>query len=80
MQAEYHLNRNYALGAEIPLNMFYEFLGIDNVDSGDYIGWGWGLAEDGICWIDFNHTKVTNKDGSVYYRIDPLFSPSPLLN
>ena len=79
LQAEYHVNRNYTLGGEIPLNMFYEFLGLDDVEPGDYIGWGWDLAEDGIAWIDFNHTKVTNKDGSVYYRIDPLFDPLPLM-
>lgn len=31
LQAEYHLNRNFAIGADVTLNDFYLFLGIDRI-------------------------------------------------
>lgn len=46
LQAEYHLNRNFALmGGFVPLNMFYEFLGIE--PKQDFAGLGWWV-DDGL--------------------------------
>lgn len=76
LQAEYHLNRNFALGACVSINDFYDFLGVDRVDYGEDIGWGSNLWNDGINWIDFNHIK-SDKDpsGAIYYIIDYPFGP-----
>lgn len=61
LQAEYHLNRNFALtGGFITLNDFYEFLGIDKEPEGDKIGW---MVSDGLYWVDFDHQKTVVDDG-----------------
>ena len=73
MNAEYHLNRNFTLGAEIPLNMFYEFLGLEKTDYGDAVGWT--VCDDGIYWIDFNHRK-TVVNGHKCCIIEMLYEPT----
>ncbi len=61
LQAEYHLNRNFALmGGYAPLNMFYEFLGIEQLQELAGLCW-W--VNDEMSWIDFNHTKAMVDDG-----------------
>lgn len=61
LQAEYHLNRNFALmGGFVPLNMFYEFLGIEPLQ--DFSDFGW-YVDDNLLWIDFNHSKAMVDDG-----------------
>ena len=61
LQAEYHLNRNFALGGGfITLNQFYEFLGIEPVPGGDEVGW---MVSDGLYWVDFDHQKTVVDDG-----------------
>lgn len=72
LEAEYHLNRNWCLGARMYVNDFYEFLGIEGVDGGDEIGWFWS---DEIAWIDFNHHKATLEDGLEVYVVDFVFDP-----
>ena len=74
MLAEYHLNRNFALGAAPDKNMFYDFLGIDKTADGDYVGWDYS---GGIYWIDFEHIKNITDDGLEYYIINPIFWPEP---
>ena len=48
--AEYHVNRNMALGALILLNDFYEFLGLERTEYGGEVGW---YVNDDYIWIDF---------------------------
>ena len=72
LQAEYHINRNFALGADISLNDFYLFLGIEKTDGGDMIGWS---GVDGYEWIDFENIRSTLEDGTPYYIISPMFEP-----
>mgnify|MGYP000867048717 CR=1 FL=1 len=61
LQAEYHLNRNFALGGGfITLNQFYEFLGIEPVPGGDEVGW---MVSDGLYWVDFDHQRTVVDDG-----------------
>ena len=77
LQAEYHLNRNFALsGGFVSLNQFYEFLGIDKVPGGDEIGW---MVSDGLYWVDFDHQKTAVDDGLngevECYIIDAPFPP-----
>lgn len=78
LQAEYHLNRNFALGGSISLNEFYNFLGISEIDGGDCIGWD---CEWGYYWIDFNHRKkkcVIKGNEVDCYIIEMVFSPETI--
>lgn len=77
LQAEYHLNRNFAIGGGfITLNQFYEFLGISKVKGGDEVGW---MVSDELYWVDFDHQKTMVDDGLngevECYIIDAPFPP-----
>lgn len=74
IQAEYHLNRNFMFAGTIPLNDFYEFLGLEKTDFGDSVGWS--SVNGDIYWIDFNHRRVTLDDGMEVYVIDMVFEPT----
>ena len=78
LQAEYHVNRNFALmGGFVPVNMFYEFLGIE--PQQDFAGLGWWVNDE-MYWIDFNHSKAMVDDGLSgeieCYIIDMEFTPT----
>lgn len=73
IQAEYHLNRNFTLSGHLPVNDFYEFLGLELIEGGDEIGWSW---EDGLYWIDFAHHKTVLDDGLEVYIIDLEWLPT----
>ena len=76
LQAEYHLNRNFMLSGGVPVNMFYEFLGLEPVSDGDINGWD---CEGGIYWIDFDHrTVLLEQEGNLEcHVIDFVFTPWP---
>lgn len=65
MRAEYELNRMIAIEYGVFLNEFYELLGIDTVDYGDFLGWStYELCEcQWHCWVEFSHRKVILDDG-----------------
>lgn len=75
LQAEYHINRNYALRDCVTLNDYYLFLGIDKVDVGDDVGWS--QYESEIIWIDFDHISSSLDDGTPYVMICVAFGPEP---
>lgn len=73
LEAEYHLNRNFVLGALPTLNDFYDFLGIERTDYGETIGWT--SANGDYYWIDFFHF-VSDVDGTMEcWVIDCVFPP-----
>ena len=73
MDAEYHLNRNFALRGYAALNEFYEFLGLPKTDYGDAVGWSMSY---GYSWIDFEHRLINRDDGGTpIYSIDMIFPP-----
>lgn len=74
IQAEYHLNRNFMFAGVIPLNDFYEFLGLERTELGDAVGWS--SVNGDIYWIDFNHHRITLEDGMDIYVIDMVFEPT----
>lgn len=74
IEAEYHLNRNFMFKGVIPLNEFYEFLGLEKTDLGDAVGWS--SCNGDIYWIDFNHHRITLEDGMEIYVIDMVFEPT----
>lgn len=73
LEAEYHLNRNYALRGEASLSEFYEFLGLDDDKNGaDPF---WEIDDDEIYWIEFDHSKGTLTNGEEFFIIDYPFPP-----
>ena len=71
-QAEYHLNRNFVMSGHLPVNDFYEMLGLSAIDGGEYVGWN---CDDGLYWIDFNHRKTVLDDGLEVYVIEMVWTP-----
>lgn len=76
LQAEYHLNRNYALRGDVSLNEFYEFLGINGIDGFDNIGWSCYDGE--MYWIDFDHKREVTEDGLDVHFIEMIFEPGDI--
>lgn len=74
IEAEYHLNRNFMFQGIIPLNDFYEFLGLEKTEFGETVGWS--SCNGDIYWIDFNHHKLTLEDGMEIFVIDMVFEPT----
>ena len=74
LMAEYHLNRNFCLGAIPPVNMFYDFLGLEPTEIGESIGWS--NSDGSYYWIDFIHEKVVTDDGLECWIIDTYFPPT----
>lgn len=74
MGAKYYLNRNFSLGSEAPLSMFYGFLGLDLPEEYSYAGWDVNeMADDGYYWIDIDCVKSTEPDpetGEYYYILE----------
>lgn len=76
LQAEYHLNRMFALNGNASLNDFYQFLGLDPVKDGDDIGW-WVDPNDEIYWVEFNHTVTYIDDGAERPQVECLIVEFP---
>ena len=71
--AEYHLNRNYALKGYSVLNELYLFLGLTPTDFGEVLGWA--PTDEGEFWIEFNHRKAQLEDGTEFYILEMPFEP-----
>ena len=74
--AEYHLNRNYILRGFARLNDVYEFLGLEQTDYDEAVGWD--ICSE-IYWIDFNHRKTLigdDNDSFECYVIEMPYYPS----
>lgn len=79
--AEYHLNRNYALGGHVSVLEWLEFLGLDpdegELEASIVDSEVWSVDDcDGLYWIDFNHRKVRMDDGLECYIIETPFGPN----
>lgn len=63
-EAEYHLNRNFALRGYTTINEFFDFLGLEHVENGDDTGWSDYIGETvyGYKWIDFRHRYYRQND------------------
>jgi hypothetical protein len=73
MNAEYHLNRNFALAGAALFNEFYDFIGIEERPELDEMGWA--PTDEGEFWIEFNHVPKDLPDGRRCYIIDMPFEP-----
>jgi hypothetical protein len=65
LKAELEVNNILAMSMGVFLNEFYEALGIDTIEYGDYMGWSvFALSEEfGYSWIKFRHEKAVLDDG-----------------
>ena len=76
--AEYQLNRKFAMEGEVSLNDFFSFLGLSETEIGDVLGW----SQETICdytnpaWIDFEHQLVCMDDGMECYIINMTTTPT----
>lgn len=71
LQAEYHLNRMFALNGSVSLNDLYNYLGLEPVKDGDDIGW-WVDDNDEIYWVDFDHSVTFIDDGPERPQVECL--------
>ena len=77
--AKYYLNRNFALGSEAPLSMFYAFLGLELPEEYSYAGWDVSKMEESeYYWIDIDCVKSDKPDpdtGEYYYILEYDYLP-----
>lgn len=78
LKAEYEVNRILTEDGGVFLNEFYELVGLEIVDYGDYLGWSaFEMAE--TCynnWLHFYHRKVVLDDGLECIIISMSFEPT----
>lgn len=78
IDAEYQVNREFALAGYASFNTFLDALGIYPIVGGDDIGWSQdaGVAFYGYGWIEFEHRLQKTDDGLECYYIDMPFLPT----
>ncbi len=77
LNAQYHVNRNLCLRGDTTINEFYEFLGLDEIEYGNEIGWSMDeLMEGGIMWLDFENSQSVLDDGMECCVISALWDPN----
>lgn len=77
LQAEYHINRTFMINGCVTLNDFYSFLGLDEIEGGDKIGWEVDYDNE-FYWIDFNHSVSYLDDGVDRPQIECLMIEFPI--
>lgn len=79
LRAEHALNRRMNDAHGVYLNEFYELLGLEPTDYGEFLGWSRNEIYDMYwgSWIEFNHSKTIMDDGLevtiIYIRTEPTF-------
>lgn len=76
--AEYEINRLISVNGGAFLNEYYDLLGIEQPEYGDYIGWSqFEMMETSWNpWLDFFHDKVELEDGLECIIIVMGFEPT----
>lgn len=79
-EAIYHLNRNLQMRGYVPLNEFYDFLGIEeNAEVGDIVGWSDRFFIEVLevtPWIDIWLKDTTNDNGELVTVFGFDFDPT----
>lgn len=80
--ARYYLNRNFSLGCAVPLEMFYNFAGVELPEEYRFMEWdAEKICEDGYVWIDIDYVRSEEPDpetGEQYYIIEYNFDPGEI--
>lgn len=72
LYAEYEINKLLNNNGVVSLNDYYNLVGLDPVDYGEYLGWSSAQMYEHFWddWLYFHHTKVEMDDGLECYIID----------
>lgn len=72
LYAEYEINKLLNTNGVVSLNDYYNLVGLDPVDYGEYLGWSSAQMYEHFWddWLYFHHTKVEMDDGLECYIID----------
>lgn len=75
IDAEYHINRNLALGMDMTLNDYYKMFGFPQIPAGEEL---YFVLGPDYAFLDFYHDLVNRDDGGTpIYTITPMFPPEP---
>ena len=71
-EAQYYLNRDLVMRDYIYLNEWYNYLGLEEISGGWYIGWCGSICYEMYwqMWVDFSHKKTVMDDGRECTVID----------
>lgn len=74
LNAQYHVNRNLVIRGDCSLNEYLSFLGVEDVDGGNSIGWDitYMVEEMDCYWLDFDNSRTTLEDGLECIIIDTM--------
>lgn len=75
MNAEIHMNREFAKAGDVCLKEWYDFLGIPAPENAENLYW---TAESVLTFIDFQHYKTTTDDGFECAIVEFACSPYPI--
>ena len=77
LRAELEINKLLCVCGGAYLNEFYDALGLETVNYGDYMGWSTFMMLETCwdAWLAFEHTKVTMDDGLECYIITMGYEP-----
>lgn len=72
LRAEYEINKMLSETGGASLNNYYDILGIDRKDYGEYMGWSAAQMYEMYwdSWLHFRHTKVEMEGGMECWIID----------
>lgn len=72
LRAEYEINKMLSETGGASLNNYYDILGIDRKDYGEYMGWSAAQMYEMYwdSWLHFRHTKVEIEGGMECWIID----------
>lgn len=78
-EAEYQLNKDLQMDGCIYLNEYFDILGLEQTDYGDYLGWSlYQITDMYWCsWLEFECQKVVLDDGLECHVISMPYEPIP---
>lgn len=75
--AKYLVNEEFGRNGDVPLSDYYDFLGIESTDYGEYVHWNSEFIYDE--WEDvflpFDEIEYTMEDGGTCTMISPIYLP-----
>ena len=76
--AQYHVNRELVMRDYVALNEYYEKLGIEPIEAGNFLGWskGGNFATYWQTWIDFANKKTLIDDDLECYIVTMYTEPT----
>lgn len=76
-EAEYILNRDIHTHGWAELKLFYDYIGLKDVEGSDVLGWSEGQNYEAYwqSWVDFNHKRAVTDDGDEYIILTMFQEP-----